>query len=70
MLSPRQVSDPSFTIATTGADIKAVQEFSGHESLQRVLRYAHAQGRTQGRALEKLGMRKAVSMGHYQRSLV
>jgi Phage integrase family len=29
-------------IAETGADIKTIQEFSGHESLQMALRYAHA----------------------------
>jgi len=29
-------------LAETGADIKTIQEFSGHESLEMVLRYAHA----------------------------
>ncbi len=30
-------------LAASGADIKTIQEFSGHESLAMVLRYAHAQ---------------------------
>jgi integrase len=41
-------------LAETGADIKTIQEFSGHESLEMVLRYAHAQDRAVDRALDKL----------------
>lgn len=29
-------------LAATGAEIKTIQEFSGHESLAMVMRYAHA----------------------------
>ncbi len=47
-------------LAETGADIKTVQEFSGHESLEMVLRYAHAQDRAVDRALEKLERRTVV----------
>ncbi len=41
-------------LAATGADIKTIQEFSGHESLAMVLRYAHAQDDAVDRALEKM----------------
>jgi len=41
-------------LATTGADIKTIQEFSGHESLTMVLRYAHAQDRAVDSALDRL----------------
>jgi integrase len=41
-------------LAATGADIKTIQEFSGHESLTMVLRYAHAQDRAIDSALERL----------------
>ena len=41
-------------LAVTGADIKTIQEFSGHESLQMVLRYAHAQDRAVDRALDRM----------------
>jgi integrase len=41
-------------LAVTGADIKTIQEFSGHESLQMVLRYAHALDRAVDRALDRM----------------
>ena len=41
-------------LAEVGADIKTIQEFSGHESLEMVLRYAHAQDRAIDRALDRL----------------
>jgi integrase len=41
-------------LAVSGADIKTIQEFSGHESLQMVLRYAHAQDRAVDRALDRI----------------
>jgi integrase len=41
-------------LAATGADIKTIQEFSGHESLPMVLRYAHAQDRAIDGALDRL----------------
>jgi integrase len=41
-------------LALLGTDIKTIQEFSGHESLQMVLRYAHAQDRAIDDALERL----------------
>ena len=47
-------------LAETGADIKTIQEFSGHESLEMVLRYAHAQDRAVDRALDKLEGRTIV----------
>ncbi|MBT3766638.1 MAG: tyrosine-type recombinase/integrase [Rhodospirillales bacterium] len=40
--------------AETGADIKTIQEFSGHESLQMVLRYAHPQEAAINRALDRM----------------
>ena len=47
-------------LAETGADIKTVQEFSGHESLEMVLRYAHAQDQAVDRALDRLEGRTVV----------
>ena len=41
-------------LAATGADLKTIQEFSGHESLSMVLRYAHAQDRAIDSALDRL----------------
>jgi integrase len=41
-------------LAAIGADIKTIQEFSGHESLVMVLRYAHAQDRAVDTALDRL----------------
>ena len=41
-------------LAATGADIKTIQEFSGHESLSMVLRYTHAQDRAVDSALDRL----------------
>ena len=40
-------------LAATGADIKTIQELSGHESLTMVLRYAHAQDRAIDSALDR-----------------
>ena len=47
-------------LAEIGADVKTIQEFSGHESLEMVLRYAHAQGRAVDRALDRLDQRTVV----------
>lgn len=47
-------------VAAIGADIKTIQEFSGHESLAMVLRYAHAQDRAVDIALDRLEQGTAV----------
>lgn len=41
-------------LAVSGADIKTLQEFSGHESMVMVLRYAHAQDRAVNQALDRM----------------
>ena len=41
-------------LAEIGADIKTIQEFSGHESLEMVMRYAHAQDHAIDRALDRM----------------
>jgi integrase len=46
-------------LAAIGADIKTIQEFSGHESLAMVMRYAHAQDRAVDAALDRLDARTA-----------
>ena len=49
-------------LAATGADIKTAQEFSGHESLTMVLRYAHAQDRAVDSALDRLEQGTVVEL--------
>ncbi|MAG96557.1 MAG: hypothetical protein CMM08_07725 [Rhodospirillaceae bacterium] len=49
----RQRATPT-RLAETGADIKTLQEFSGHQSIEMVLRYAHAQDRAIDRALDAM----------------
>jgi TPR repeat protein len=46
--------------AAQGADIKTIQEFSGHESLEMVMRYAHAQDRAVNSALDRMEQRTVV----------
>jgi integrase len=41
-------------LAAMGARIKTIQEFSGHESLAMVLRYAHAQDHVVDSVLDRL----------------
>jgi integrase len=41
-------------LASTGADIKTIQSFSGHESLEMIMRYAHRVDHAIDNALEKL----------------
>ena len=41
-------------LAISGADLKTIQELSGHESLQMVLRYAHPQDKAIDDALDSL----------------
>ena len=41
-------------LASSGADLKTIQAFSGHESYEMVLRYAHAQDNVIDRALDRL----------------
>ena len=61
VVTPHTMRHTAITrLAETGADIKTVQEFSGHESLEMVLRYAHAQDRAVDRALDKLEGRTLV----------
>ncbi|MBW8056282.1 MAG: tyrosine-type recombinase/integrase, partial [Nitrospira sp.] len=47
-------------LAETGAGITTIQEFSGHESLEMVLRYTHAQDRAVDRALDRLERRTII----------
>ena len=59
-ITPHTMRHTAITrLAEIGADIKTLQEFSGHESLQMVLRYAHAQDRAVNRALDRLEERTA-----------
>ncbi len=41
-------------MAETGADVRTIQEFSGHESLEMVLRYTHARDWRVDNAVEKM----------------
>jgi integrase len=44
-------------LADTGADIKTLQKFSGHESITMVLRYAHPQDKSVDSALDRMERR-------------
>ena len=46
--------------AATGADLKSIQEFGGHLSIQMVLRYAHASDQAIDRALDRMEGRTVV----------
>ncbi len=41
-------------LVATGADVRTVQEFSGHKSLAMVMRYTHAQDRRVDQAIEAM----------------
>jgi len=45
-------------LAETGAEIRTIQEFSGHESLRMVLRYTHARERRVNQAIAAMGKAK------------
>jgi len=61
VVSPHTMRHTAITrLAEAGADIKTIQEFSGHESLAMVLRYAHAQDRAIDSALDRLEGRTVV----------
>ena len=48
-------------LAGTGADIATVQAFSGHQSIQMVMRYAHAQDRKVDAALDRMETERTSS---------
>ncbi len=55
VVTPHTMRHTAITrLAETGANIKTIQEFSGHETLVMVLHYAHAQDRAVDRALDKM----------------
>lgn len=59
-ITPHTMRHTAITrLALSGADIKTIQEFSGHESIQMVLRYAHAQDRAIDEALDRLELTAA-----------
>ena len=61
LVSPHTMRHTAITrFAATGADIRTIQEFSGHESLAMALRYAHAQDRAIDSALDRLEGRTVV----------
>jgi len=55
VVTPHTMRHTAITrLAETGADIVTIQEFSGHETVAMVMRYAHAQDRAVDRALDKM----------------
>ena len=61
VVSPHTMRHSAITrFALIGADIKTIQEFSGHESLEMVLRYAHAQDQAIDSALDRLEGRTVI----------
>src|SRR5262249_3182240 len=58
---PRTMRHTAITrLAAAGADIKTIQEFSGHESMAMVLRYAHAQDHVVDSVLDRLEQRTVI----------
>jgi integrase len=55
-------------LAETGAGITTIQEFSGHESLEMVLRYTHAQDRAVDSALDRLEGRTIIEHRRAQKT--
>jgi integrase len=49
-------------LVAAGTDIKTVMEFSGHQSLEMVMRYTHAQDRTIDAALDRMDSRTIVEL--------
>jgi integrase len=41
-------------LAATGADVRTIQEFSGHRSLPMVMRYTHARDRLVDKAVDAM----------------
>ena len=41
-------------MAETGADVRTIQEFSGHQSFEMVMRYTHARDQRVDNAVEKM----------------
>ena len=55
ILTPHTLRHTAITrLVAAGADVKTVQEFSGHESLEMVMRYTHSQTWAIDRALERM----------------
>jgi site-specific recombinase XerD len=59
-LDPREVLPHTMrhtaitNMAETGADIRTIQEFSGHQSLEMVMHYAHARDQRVDQAVEMM----------------
>ena len=72
-LDPKIVTPHTFRhtaitrLVAAGADVKTVQEFSGHESIEMVMRYTHSQDRAVDLALDKLEQRTVVELAIVQK---
>ena len=54
-ITPHTLRHTAITnLAETGADIRTIQEFSGHESLEMVMRYTHARDQRVNQAIEAM----------------
>ena len=49
-----EVSASATRLANTGAGVRTIQEFSGHQSIAMVMRYVHAQDEIVNRALDDM----------------
>jgi integrase len=55
LITPHTMRHTAITnFAETGADLRTVQKFSGHETMQMVMRYTHARDERVDQALEKM----------------
>lgn len=61
VVTPHTMRHTAITrLAQTSADIKTIQEFSGHESLEMVMRYTHAQDGVVDNALDRMEGRTVI----------
>ncbi len=69
LVTPHVMRHTAITrLAETGAGIATIQEFSGHESLEMVLRYTHAQDHAVDSALDRLEGRTIIEHRRAQKT--
>ena len=61
VVTPHTMRHTAITrLARTGADVKTIQEFSGHESLEMAMRYTHTEDEVVDSALDLMEGRTVI----------